>query len=868
MNIPAAERPASRHLLGRFELRLHERLLLDEGRPLPLGSRAFDLLAALVAGRGRMLSKEDLLDTVWPGLVVEENNLQVQVSKLRRLLGREAIATVAGRGYQLTLPLRPPPADGAEPGVNAPATPAPLPTLPPERSPFIGRSKELAHCLRLMADSRLLSLVAIGGCGKTRLALALARLLAPATPDGVWFIDLAPLHEAGGVPLAIGATLRVYEQPGTPLIDAVAGAIGQRQMLLVLDNCEHMVAAVAEMADQLLSRCPRLQILATSRVALCHPLERVYALAPLEVPGPAEQAGATGFDAVRLFIDRLQWADPGFAPDDEELAAVVDICRRLDGIPLALELAAARRKVLSVQEIRARLDDRFRLLTDMPRHQTLRATIQWSYDQMDATLQRRFRALGVVAGRWTLHTAAALAAEPGDGELDMLEALSRLVDQSLVTLQAGPGGETRYGFLETVRVFARDRLREAGDEAAARSRHLAHYAALVDAGHQRLLGPGQRDWLLQLDLERENILLAHAWCDSVMEGAQPGLVLTAALRGYWRMRGLLDTGYRMACQAVARAGHAAPSTVHARALVCAGEAAYFLGRHDEALPLLQRALAMARTLDDARLQCSAMMMLAFACLGLGRTDDAHGHATAALALATQQQARGQQPQDEQDVRLLDTALRARGVVHLAAAALAQARPLFEQALQRSRERQTPAEVAINLVNVAWVAVLQGEAPHARQTLAEAIDVAVDIGHEGIAQMTLDAFAGLCAATGEWEDAARFHGAAQAGIEVTRQQRQPAVRTCVAPLVAATGQALGAQRFAALQAEGQRLVLADAVREARRQLCMSPLALVAALPARAAPAGPGPAAQRLQPAAAASRSISAASGTPASNAGKP
>ncbi|MCR5863843.1 tetratricopeptide repeat protein [Aquincola sp. J276] len=857
MNMPAAERPASRHLLGRFELRLQERLLLDDGRPLPLGSRAFDLLAALVAGRGRMLSKDELLDTVWPGLVVEENNLQVQVSKLRRLLGRDAIATVAGRGYQLTLPLRPAPTDEATPQPDTPAAAAPVASLPPERSPFIGRQKELSHCLRLMADSRLLCIVAIGGCGKTRLALALARRLAPATPDGVWFIDLAPLHEAGGVPLAIGAALRVYEQPGTPMIDAVAGAIGQRQMLLVLDNCEHMVAAVAEMADQLLSRCPRLQILATSRVALCHPLERVYALAPLEVPGPGERGVATGFDAVRLFIDRLQWADPGYAPDADELAAVVDICRRLDGIPLALELAAARRKVLSVQEIRARLDDRFRLLTDLPRHQTLRATIQWSYDQMDPVLQRRFRALAVVAGRWTLHTAAALAGEPGDGELDMLEAMSRLVDQSLVTVQAGPGGETRYGFLETVRVFARDRLRDAGEEAAARSRHLAHYVALVEAGHHRMQGPGQRDWLLQLDLERENILLAHAWCDSVVDGAHPGLVLTAALRGYWRMRGLLGTGYRLACQAVARASHAPAGTVHARALVAAGEAAYFLGRHDEALPLLARALAMARTLDDAPLQASAMMSLGFACLGLGRTDEAHGHAAAALALAGQ----------AQDARLLDTALRARGVVHLADAAPARAGPLFEQALARSRERQTPAEVAINLVNVAWVAVLQGDAPRARETLAEAIDVATDIGHEGIAQMTLDAFAGLCAATGDWDDAARFHGAAQAGIEVTRQQRQPAVRTCVAPLVAATTQALGATRFAALQAEGRQLVLADAVREARRQLCMSPLALVAALPARGRPAAAGP----LQPPVPSPGSpswISPASATPDSSGGTP
>lgn len=798
-----------RYRFGRFELRPLERQLLENGRPVPIGSRAFDLLVILAASHGHVVGKDELIERVWPRLVVEENNLQVQVSKLRRLLGRDAIATVAGRGYQLTLREGPASPDEAEASADdaAPSGP-PLHNLPVERSTFIGRDSEIAACARLLASTRLLSIVAIGGCGKTRLALELARELAPEVQDGVWFIDLAPLQEAGRVPIAIGASLRVFEQPGTPLSDALSGAIGNQHMVLVLDNCEHVVGAVAEMVEVLLSRCARLQVIATSRVALCHPLERVYALSPLALPATANGDEAVNFDAVRMFIDRLQWSDPDFRLDGSNVATVVDICRRLDGIPLALELAAARIKVLSVHEIRNKLDDRFKFLTGssraLPRHQTLRATIQWSYDQLPAALQQRFRLLGVVAGSWTLRTATALAGDTATdhcAEFDMLDAMSQLVDQSLVTVHQGPGGETRYGFLETVRVFARECLREAGEEASARTRHLRWYAALSEEGSCLMQGSRQGAWLQQLDVERENIVLAHAWCDSVIDGAELGLVLTASLQGYWRSRGLIDLGYRLACDAVSRAAGVAASVVHAKALFCAGDLAYFLGRHHEAADLLSRSREMAAALGHLQQQAWSQLMLAVAQLGLGDWDSGRTHAASALALARSQD----------DRQVLNTSVLAMSVIHLALGELDDAQRLLDESLALARERGAPINVGVSLINIAWVAIGQRRAPRAREALAETIGIVLDIGHESLAQMIIDAFVGLSAIAGEWEDAARFYGAAQASIDYTRLQRQPAIVRRMGPLIDATLAALGADRFEQLQAEGRSIGHADALR---------------------------------------------------------
>ncbi|HVE64949.1 MAG TPA: protein kinase, partial [Thermoanaerobaculia bacterium] len=289
--------------------------------------------------------------------------------------------------------------------------------LPAERTRFIGREKELVECRRLLAEIRLLTLTGIGGCGKTRLALKVAEGLIESHPDGVRFVDLAPLTDQARVAEAVAAALSVPEAAGKKLLDALGEHVRGKRLLLVLDNCEHLIAASAELADALLRSGEAVRILATSREGLGVEGERLFALRSLAVPSKASGREAVGaVEAVQLFVDRAQIALNGFALTDENAGAIAEICRRLDGIPLAIELAAARVRVLSPDQIRAKLDDRFRLLTGgrksaLPRHQTLRATIQWSYDQLSPAEQRIFRLLSVFAGGWTLESAARVSGD-------------------------------------------------------------------------------------------------------------------------------------------------------------------------------------------------------------------------------------------------------------------------------------------------------------------------------------------------------------------------------------------------------------------------------------------------------------------------
>lgn len=797
-----------------------------DGQPIALGARAFDLLITLVEQRHRVVSKSELMDQVWPGLVVEENNLQVQISALRRVLGAQAIATVPGRGYRFVMPEADPSSDAlpadASPSAALPLAAAPAPgpaatphNLLPERSRFIGRAQELAECRHLLRDAQMLSLVAIGGCGKTRMALKLAEQGLADHPDGVWFVDLAPLQDPSRVPLALGAAIGVVEQPGQPLIARLAQALAGRRVLVVLDNCEHVAAAAAALADTLLRASPQLRFIATSRVPLGLPGERVFALPPLGCPPPpavASRQRPECYDAVRLFIDRLQWSLPDFRPDGYDSALAADICRRLDGIPLALELAAARARVLSLQEIHARLGDRFRLLKlaapAQQRPQTLRSIIQWSYDQLTPQVQQLFRCLGVFAGGFTLPSLAAVVGE-GIDEFEVLDELAALVDQSLVVVHQRPGGGSRYDLLETVRMFAQDQLQLAGEWAAVRTRHLLYMAGWVRAGFPRLQGSDQRAWLLQLDDERENLLLAHDWCSQVPEGVACGLELTACLQGYWRSRGIAELGYRVAQEALQRAVDDPPSPTYAEALFAAGDLAYFLGLYQDTQILLERSRAMAHALGERRQQALSQLMLGMAHLGDGDGDTALGHCQAALALI--------RPLGEPGA--LHPAVMGVGVVHMALRQLPAAAPYFDEALALTRAQGSPSQRCVSLVNCAWVDIDRDALATARDRLLEAAEIADDIRHESLGQMVVDTFVGWAAAQGQWEQAARLYGAAQASIDAMHQRRQPAIAAMVGPHLARLREALGATPFERLQAAGREMPLQAAVTTVRA--CLLP-----------------------------------------------
>ena len=474
--------------------------------------------------------------------------------------------------------------------------------LPAQRTSFVGREKELAECRRLFEETRVLTLTGIGGCGKTRLALKLAEGWLDSHPDGVWFVDLAPLTDENRTAETVAASLGLREQPGTSPIESLRLHVRGKHLVLVVDNCEHLLTACANLVDALLDASAEIRILATSREGLGVAGERLYALRSLGVPakeGPRDVSRVETFDAVRLFVERARLAQPAFELTAENVEAVAEITRRLDGIPLAIELAAARVKLLSVGQIRDRLDDRFRLLTGsgrtaLPRHQTLRATFQWSHDQLSADEQRLFRVLAVFAGGWTLEGAAQVASGGWD-EYQVLDLLSALVDKSLVNVDREGGDEPRYGMLETVRQYGEERLLESGDAEAARNRHLDQFLGLAERAYpERFIREGH--WTVVLELERDNLraALGHA------RAADPErfLALAGALAWWWQARSHLHEGHEHLTAALAAADPNPPRPTWARALTGAANVLAWRGDAKAALPLLENAIQSWRQLGE------------------------------------------------------------------------------------------------------------------------------------------------------------------------------------------------------------------------------------------------------------------------------
>ncbi|MEO8753187.1 MAG: adenylate/guanylate cyclase domain-containing protein, partial [Casimicrobiaceae bacterium] len=416
---------------------------------------------------GQVLVSQTIVDLVGDRLPKEVSLRNLGVVRLRDLAQPERIHQLLHPALREQFPaLR-----------SLEATPN---NLPQQLTSFIGREHELAQVKLQLAQTRLLTLLGIGGLGKSRLSLQVAAEVLDDYPDGVWFVELAPVTDARLVAQVVATVLGVKEEAGRPVLEALVKFVKDRHLLLVLDNCEHLAQACAELARQLLEAGARVRILASSREHLNIRGEKAYPLAPLAVPLPRQKLGAEAlrqFAAVRLFVDRAIAAQPAFAITADNAAAVAEICHRLDGIPLALELAAARTRAMSVDQIAARLSDRFRLLgggdrTALPRQQTLRALIDWSHDLLTAEEGALFRRLAVFAAGFTLEAAEKVGAGGGSEERDVVDLLTRLVEKSLIALDAG--GE-RYYMLETVRQYAQERLDASQDGVEARARHLAFY---------------------------------------------------------------------------------------------------------------------------------------------------------------------------------------------------------------------------------------------------------------------------------------------------------------------------------------------------------------------------------------------------------
>jgi predicted ATPase/class 3 adenylate cyclase len=686
--------------------------------------------------------------------------------------------------------------------------------LPIQSTSFVGREQEMDEVKGLVRSTRLITLTAMGGTGKTRLSLQVGADLIDEFSDGVWFVEFAPLSDARLVPQALATILGIKEQSDESITDTVVRRIDGQEMLLILDNCEHLVMACAELCDALLSSCPGVRILASSRELLRVRGETAYRVPSLSLPESKvipRAESMSRYAAVRLFVDRAVTVRASFQVTDSNALAVASICQRLDGIPLALELAAARLRSMSVEELNQRLDKRFQVLTGgsrtaLPRQQTLRALIDWSYDLLIANERKMFCRLAVFVGGWTLQAAERVCAGEDIGESDVLDLLESFVDKSLVIADEG-SDVTRYRMLETVREYARERLSEASDGDSVRARHLEFYLALAEEADSKLVGPKQSEWLELLDRERENLLAAHVACDRAKNGGELGLRLAYALRRYWVSRGLMMLGQRVTLEALARTGAQARDLARCRALFAAGQFASFMGRYAEARPRLEESLAIAREIGDRWLSASITTALGLAAVGQDDRAVARGYFEEGIVLSRQCG----------NKRELACAFNGLAQLDRMEGALDAADKLYREALALMRELEDRETAAIVLLNLAIVAIGRRSPGQAQEILREVLAISIEMQSKPTGQCVLDVCATLAALCEEWSRAARFFGIVEAQAERTGYHRDPSDEAFLAPFMAKARTVLGEDTFNGAEAEGRAISYDAAIDEARSWL---------------------------------------------------
>ncbi len=607
---------------GRFSVLPHRRELLADGRPVELGGRAFDVLLVLIEASGAIVSKDALMSRVWPDRIVEENNLQAQISALRRAFAadRDLIRTIAGRGYQFTGQIHTVSAKPVAQATEGMTQPTPTPSRPPTNLPepvseLIGRDGELNEILDLVASHRLVTLGGTGGIGKTRLSFEVARHVLPRFADGVWVIELAPLSDPELVTVTIATALGLELVSGTASPLSVASALRSKQLMLVLDNCEHVVDATARMAEALLRANPAAQVIATSREPLRVEGEWVYAVPPLAVPIADSPDGEDPlqYGAVRLFVERARAAALDFSFDAGVASAIIGICRRLDGIPLAIELAAARASALGIEGLANRLDDRFRLLvggrrTSLPRHQTLRATLDWSYELLTERERVVLRRLAIFAGGFALQAASAVVADDEIAAPKVVDCLASLVTKSLVNVDTGDA-RVRYRLLETTRAYAFEKLVEDGEFEAAARRHAIFYLDLFEGAEAEAQTRPTDEWLADYVPRIDNLHVALDWAFSPGGDASIGVALTAAAIPLWMHLSLMEECRgRVERALAANAGGDARREMQLHAALAAS-LMYTRGAVSEIGAAATKALEIAETLGNVEYQLRALFGL-------------------------------------------------------------------------------------------------------------------------------------------------------------------------------------------------------------------------------------------------------------------
>jgi non-specific serine/threonine protein kinase len=645
---------------------------------------------------------------------------------------------------------------------------------------FVGREQEMVRLRELLDTSRLVTAVGAGGSGKTRLALevagALTHRVSGGYSGGVWLVELAALGDGELVERAVAETLDVREQAEAPVLSSLTDALGDQRLLLVLDNCEHVAASCARIAEALLTSCPNLQILATSREALRVPGEVIFVVPPMRLPGDTEAQTVESLgevDSVKLLVDRVRYRQPAFVLTQENARAVIQICRRVDGIPLAIELAAARAGVMSIEQIADRLKDALRLLaggsrTADARQQTLRQSLDWSYDLLDDDERFFLDRLSVFSGGWSLEAAEAIipdtraqrgpAGRRRAAEVDALDVLSRLVDKSLVLAEMGSDGRIRYRLLEPVRQYAWSHLVLDTDQAReTQLRHAAYFLGFAEIAGPNLVGPDQALWYERLETEHDNLRAVLSWSRTAdaepagwAQAPEVGLRLAAILWRLWNRRGYLREG-REWLESLLAVNPNAPAKVRADALRGAGHLAYIQADNDRAQVVLEEGLHLYRELRDDRGIIFCLGELAAVAMNRGDYSRSAELDEEVLDLSRKTGNRYREASSLSDL----------GIVARLAGDLERAQALMEEGLAIYRELDDSMMIAVGVCNLGMVARDAGKYVEAARFLSDALTTFHRLSDRRFAAAALEIFAELALLEGRSRRGARIFGAADA-----------------------------------------------------------------------------------------------------------
>jgi predicted ATPase/class 3 adenylate cyclase len=685
--------------------------------------------------------------------------------------------------------------------------------LPPHNLPFpmtsfIGREREIKDIRKILSESRLVTLIGSGGVGKSRLAIEVGHQVLNEYSNGVWLVELAPLSDSSLLPQVTAGSLGVRETKSRPLINSLTDFLHNKRCLLILDNCEHLLEACASLANHLLLGCPELAILASSREALGLGGERLFQVPSLTLPvdKPVSAETLTQFDAINLFVERSQASLPGFRLNEENTPALAQICQQLDGIPHAIELAAARVKVLRVEQIANRLDDRFQLLTGgsrsaLPHQKTLQATIDWSYDLLLDKERALLQKLSVFSGGWDLEAAEAVCEGDDIESYNVMDLLDSLVNKSIVLVERIPGKETRYRLLKTVRHYAHEKYVERGRTELTRQRHCEYYSSLVKQAHRERYGEGakygEEKWLDRIELEHDNIRGALDWIIGVQD-AESGSQIVEALDWFWTKHAHYYEARDWTQELLNICSQG--SRAYAIILMTIGNQNFVIGKYEEGRAYLEESIILFQELGETREIEKAVQSLGWIAAAQGKYVESRQLLGKSLKMA----------QELEDNYRIAWAYLSLGELARAEKNLELAYQYHTRSLALFREQNAKSGISIELSNLAFVVLHHGNDEHASEMFVESLLISLKLGDKAHQSVVLGGLASVAQRKGQAERAACLFGAS-ASIHISLGRAiDPGDVADFKDFQAATRASMSEQAFTTAWAEGQSMTLGQAV----------------------------------------------------------